>query len=204
MSSAASRWGRGLYSRRWRRATSAAWGLSAVAAACAPSQSFRPAGALDFGRNDEIGLAFSSVGPRPYIDETTQYLGQAWWSKKLAERWDMSVLGAFDEGSAAAGVALRFDLAAGRWAALGAEIEAGLFWGAVSVPVSFRLWRNAALYTAPRLGMYGPELTPFLPVGVSLPVADTLALRAEAQVSWAGFEYYNRRVHWGLAIAHQW
>ena len=47
-------------------------------------------------------------------------------------------------------------------------------------------------------------MTPFLPLGVSAQILETLSLRAEGQVSWADFKYYNRRVHWGLAVAHQW
>jgi hypothetical protein len=152
----------------------------------------------------ELGLAFSSVSARPYVNETTQYLGQAWWSTKVDERWSVTALAAFEETSAAGGAALRFDIASGRWLALAAEVEGGLFWAAASVPVTLRLWHGTALYSAPRLGTWGPELTPFIPLGLSVQVAETLALRAEAQLSWADFQYYNRRLHWGLAVAHQW
>jgi len=175
-----------------------------AAAACAPSQSFRPAGLPDAVGTRELGLAFSRVGERPYVNEAPQYLGQAWWSTKLDDRWSVTALAAFEETSGAAGAALRFDIASSRWVALAAEVEGGLFWGGVSVPVALRLWRGAALYTAPRLGTWGPELTPFIPLGLSVQVAQTLALRAEAQVSWPDFQYYNRRLHWGLAVAHQW
>lgn len=159
---------------------------------------------LDFGRGSEVGLGVSRVSPRPYINEASQYLGQAWWSTKLDTDWSLSAIGAFDEGSAAGGAALRFDIASGRWAALATEVEGGLFWAAFSVPMSFRVWRSNVLYTAPRLGTWGPEITPFIPLGASVQIAETLALRAEAELSWAGFEYYNRRLHGGLAIAHQW
>lgn len=181
-----------------------ACGLAAALAACAPSQGFRPAGTLDYGRGDEIGVAVSHVGARPYINETAQYVGQAWWSTRLDERWALSAVGAFDEGSALGGAALRFDIASGRWAALAAEAEGGLFWAALSVPMTFRVWRRLGVYSAPRLGTWGPEVTPFLPLGVSAQILETLSLRAEGQVSWADFKYYNRRVHWGLAVAHQW
>jgi hypothetical protein len=185
--------------------TSTARVLLAAMIACSPSQGFRPAGTLDYGRDDELGLAVSRIGARPYVNETTQYAGQAWWSTRLDERWDLTALGAFDEGSAAGGAALRYDIATGRWAALAAEAEVGLFWVALSVPMTFRvLPRRLVLYSAPRLGTWGPELTPFIPLGVSAQILETLSLRAEGQVSWADFQYYNRRVHWGLAVAHQW
>ena len=192
-----------MFSRRPLSRTASGGGLAALIA-CAPSQGFRPAGTLDYGREDELGVAVSRVGARPYINETTQYVAQAWWSTRLDERWALSALGAFDEGSAAGGAALRFDIATGRWAALAAEVEGGLFWAAVSVPMTFRVGRRLGLYSAPRLGMWGPQVTPFLPLGVSVQIVETLSLRAEGQVSWADFQYYNRRVHWGLAVAHQW
>lgn len=172
--------------------------------ACAPSQGFRPAGALDYGRDDEVGLAVSRVSARPYINETAQYVGQLWWSTRLDARWVLSAVGAFDEGSAAGGAAVRLDLASGRWAALAAEAEVGLFWGALSVPMTLRVWRRLGLYSAPRLGTWGPEVTPFLPLGISMQILDSVSLRAEGQVSWGDFKYYNRRVHWGLAGAYQW
>jgi hypothetical protein len=189
---------------RWRGPITLRWGLLAVAVACSPSQGFRPAGSLDLGRDSEIGLALSRVGPRPYINETAQFVGQGWWSTRLDEHWSLTAIGAFDEGSAAGGGALRYDIASGRWAALAAEAEVGLFWAAVSVPVSLRLWRGMALYSAPRLGVWGPELTPFIPLGVSGQIVEKLLVRAEAQVSWSDFQYYNRRVHLGLAVAYQW
>lgn len=202
-SSAGCSWGRGLSSSWLARRSALAIGLIGIVG-CSPSQGFRPAGMLDHGRGDELGLAVSRVGARPYINETTQYVGQAWWATRLDERWELTALGAFDEGSAAGGAGLRYDIASGRWAALAAEAEAGLFWVALSVPMTFRVWHRLGLYSAPRIGTWGPEVTPFIPVGVSAQILDTLWVRVEGQVSWADFQYYNRRVHWGLALAHQW
>lgn len=178
--------------------------LLASAAACAPSQGFRPAGMPDADRPRELGLAFSSVEARPYVEETAQYLGQAWWSLRLDERWALTTLAAFDSSAVAGGAALRVEIASGKRAALAAEVEGGVAWGAVGVPATLRLWRGSALYTAPRLGTWGSEITPFIPLGLSAPIARSIALRAEAELSWAGFRYYNRRLHWGFAIAHQW
>jgi hypothetical protein len=185
--------------RRWR-----AWALLPSLAACAPSQGFRPAGAVDTERPRELGVAFSSVEARPYVEETAQYLGQAWWTVRLDERWALTTLAAFDSSAAAAGAALRFQIASGQRAALAAEVEGGFAWAAVGAPATLQLWRGLALYTAPRLGTWGSDITPFVPLGVSAQIARSLALRAEAELSWADFRYYNRRLHWGFAIAHQW
>lgn len=182
----------------------AAAALWASLVACAPSQGFRPAGMLDAERPRELGLAVSSVEARPYVEETAQYVGQAWWTLRLDERWALTTLAAFDSSAAAAGAALRFDIASGQRAALAAEVEGGWAWGAVAVPATLRLWRGSALYTAPRLGTWGSDITPFVPLGISLSLARSLAVRAEAQLSWADFRYYNRRLHWGFAIAHEW
>lgn len=185
--------------RRW-----APWVLPASLAACAPSQGFRPAGMLDAARPRELGVALSSVGPRPYVEETAQYVGQAWWALRLDERWELTTLAAFDSSAAAAGAALRCEIASGQRAVLAAEVEAGVAWAAVGVPATLRLWRGSAVYTAPRLGTWGSDITPFVPLGVSAQIARSIAVRAEAELSWADFRYYNRRFHWGFAIAHQW
>jgi hypothetical protein len=185
--------------RRW-----AAGALQASLAACAPSQGFRPAGMLDAERPRELGVAFASVEARPYVEETAQYLAQAWWTLRLDERWTLTTLAAFDSSAAAAGAALRFEIASGQRVALAAEVEGGVAWAAVGVPATLRIWRGSALYTAPRLGTWGSDITPFVPLGVSASITRSLAVRAEAQLSWADFRYYNRRLHWGFAIAHQW
>jgi hypothetical protein len=190
--------------RRGLARRGAPWALGACLLACAPSQGFRPAGMLDAERPRELGVAFSSVEARPYVDETSQYVGQVWWALRLDERWALTTLAAFDSSAAAAGAALRYEVASGQRAALAAEVEGGVAWAAVGVPATLRLWRGAAVYTAPRLGTWGSDITPFLPFGASVQIARSIAVRAEAELSWADFRYYNRRLHWGFAIAHQW
>jgi hypothetical protein len=176
-----------------------------LCAACARSQGFRPAAASSSpGRTQEFGLALSSVEPRRYVNEKTQRLGQAWWTVQLRERWALSTIAGFDTSSALGGAALRWDGLRARWVNVSGELELGLFWAAASVPASLRLWPGAQLYTAPRLGSWGSQLTPFLPLGLSAEIVGATIVRAEAQVSWSDFQYYNRRVHWGLALAHQW
>ena len=185
----------------WRKAATCL--LSGVAVACGPSQGFRPAGFPSAGRDSEVGLALSSIEPRPYVNEATQRVGQAWWSVKLDERWSLSTIVGFDTSSLLGGAALRHDLVDSSWFALAGEAELGLFWAGVSLPVSVRVWR-LALYSTPRLSNWGPNVTPFIPVGLSVKVVDALIVRGEAQLSWADFQYYNRRLHWGVALAHEW
>jgi hypothetical protein len=193
-----------LFSRGGRGGECVAWIVPGLAVACAPSQSFRPAGSLDHGRTSEVGLALSSVEKRPYVDEPTQRIGQAWFSERLDERWSLTAIGAFDTTSVLGGAALRWDAVSGQRISLAGELEVGLFWAGAAIPASVRLWRSVSVYTAPRLSNWGPEVTPFIPAGVSAEIAGTVVLRAEAQLSWAGFQYYNRRLHWGLAVAHEW
>lgn len=178
--------------------------LSVALVACAPSQSFRPAGALLGGRSQEFGLALSSVEPRPYVNESSQLTGQLWWTNRLEERWSISALAAVDTSSALGGAALRWDALRWKRVDMAAEAELGLFWASLSLLGSLELWQGTAAYCSPRIGNWGPDVTPFIPVGLSSELLDSMVLRAEAQLSWADFEGYNRRLHWGLALAHQW
>lgn len=172
--------------------------------ACAPSQGFRPAGAPGTGRAHELGLAISSVRPRPYVIEPAREVGQVWWAARLRQPWSITTLLAFDVSALAAGAALRFDALHTRALTLSAEAEGGFAWGAVSLPVALRVWNETGIYCSPRLGNWGALLTPFLPCGVQGELAQGLMLRGELQLSWADFEAYNRRAHWGVAVAHQW
>jgi hypothetical protein len=189
---------------RWpQRVVSVACLLAGVAA-CGPSQGFRPAGFPSDGRESEVGLALSSIEPRPYVNEPTQRVGQAWWSARLDEHWSVSTIVGFDRSALLGGAALRYDLVDTRWVALAGEAELGLVWAGISLPASLRIWRGLALYTTPRLSNWGPSVAPFIPVGLSAKIADALIVRAEAQLSWADFQYYNRRLHWGIGLAHEW
>jgi hypothetical protein len=59
-------------------------------------------------------------------------------------------------------------------------------------------------YCSPRIGNWGASLTGFSPCGISADLYRGLELRAEVQLGWAGFEYYERRLHLGLGVAQQW
>jgi hypothetical protein len=173
------------------------------AVACAPSQSFRPA-SLRGAPAHEVGLALSNVEARPYVVEPTQRVGQGWWSVPLNEHWALTALAAFDASSVLGGAGLRMSVARTRRVALAVELEVGLFYAGLSVPAALGLWPGSALYCSPRLGNWGPDITAFVPCGLTVAVVDGFSIRAEGQVSWAEFQYYNRRVHWGFAVAHQW
>jgi hypothetical protein len=85
----------------------------------------------------------------------------------------------------------------------GVEAELGYAWAAVSLPVSVRLFDQSFLYSAPRLGTWSDGAIFGVPLGVSVRVYDGFILRAEAQLSWQGFKYYNRRTHLGGAVVYQ-
>ena len=192
------------FEARFGRTLPVAFLLALLSQACSPSQSFRPGGGLVSGRSNEIGIALSSIEPRPYVEEPTQRLGQVWWMHALDERWLFTTLLAFDTSAVLGGTALRWDALPGSRLAVSPELELGLFWAAASVPVTLHLWQGTGIYTSPRIGNWGAEVTPFIPVGVTSELFGGFVLRAEAELSWANFQYYNRRLHWGFAVAQQW
>lgn len=149
-----------------------------------------------------MGVAFSRVGRRAYVSEAARPMAQGWWSTRWGETWLSSVLFGFDQSAVLGGWALRKDLVQSRLSA-SAEAELGVLWGALSVPVSLRFDRVEP-YCAPRIGTWGPDLTGFLPCGLSLGPWQGFSLRGEAELSWADFAYYNRRLHLGIAVAQQW
>jgi hypothetical protein len=182
---------------------SSVW-LVPLSVACAPSQSFRPAGVLPTDRMHEVGLAVSSVGPRPYVDERARPVAEAWGDTRLGEHWISTALLGFDESALFAGGALRFDALRMRHFAASAEAELGFAWAAVSLPLALRFTDRFVAYCSPRLGNWGTHLTGFVPCGLSADIYDGLGVRGEVQFSWENFEYYNRRVHWGLAVTQEW
>ena len=59
------------------------------------------------------------------------------------------------------------------------------------------------MYAAPRLFNWSRDLAFGIPVGASFRLYDGFILRAEWQRSWQDFKYYNRRDHYGAALALQ-
>ena len=77
-------------------------------------------------------------------------------------------------------------------------------WGAGSLGVAVRTLGNNWIYAAPRLGNIGFDWAFGIPAGVSVDLTHGFVLRAEAQLSWADFVYYNRRLHLASGLAYQW
>jgi hypothetical protein len=166
--------------------------------------SLRPIGVLPEGRNQEVGAALAGVGPRPYVIENWQAVGQVWGTKRISRVIDVSAITAFDDSGLALGAAVKFAYVSGSRVWLGAEAEAGAVWAAIALPASLRIAGEFRVYTAPRLGNWGSNLTPGIPIGVNIPIYQGFVLRAEGQVSWADFKYYNRRVLAAGALVYQW
>ena len=164
----------------------------------------RPIGGLPPTRNAEIGAAFAGVGPRPYAEESWQAVGQAWASTRISRKVDVSAITAFDTSGFALGGAARIAFVQGSRVWLGAEAEAGWLWTAAVLHASLRIVGELRVYTAPRFGNWGSDWTPGIPLGLSVPIYDGFVLRAEGQVSWADFKYYNRCVLAAGALVYQW
>jgi hypothetical protein len=172
---------------------------------CAPLASMRPAGELASNdRRWEVGGAAIGFGPRPYVIESWQTVGQIWGTARMSSSIDFSAIVTFDDSAAAAGGALRWTpLRLGPLAG-GVEAEFGYSWAALSLPLGVRVAQPVWLYAAPRLGTQGIHLTPGVPAGISVETLAGLMLRGEAQLSWARFQAYERRLHLALGLAHQW
>ena len=176
-----------------------------VSAACAPVSDFRPPSALvQDDRHFEAGGGGVYVTPRPYVVEPGHGSGQFWFTGRPAKWLLLSAVGAFDEKSALGGAAAlaRF-LKTDRFVA-GTSVELGYAWAGVSLSGAVRLYDDAWLYTAPKISNWGKFPIGSLPLGVSIPLIEGFALRAEAQVSWERFVYYNRRIHLGGAVVYAW
>jgi hypothetical protein len=177
--------------------------LALAVGGCAPLASFRPASGLTDGHGLEVGLGAAMVTPRPYVLEKSAGAGQAWVSGE-PKRWlGLSAITAFDDKAAGFGGAVRFYFVRERWFALGADTEAGYAWVNESLPLAFRPIEPVWIYAAPRLGNWGIEPIAGVLGGLDVHVYQGFIVRAEAQASWQNFMYYNRRNHYGAALAYQ-
>lgn len=179
-----------------------AWLLLGVTwVGCAPSADLRPPPQLGTNRDAFAGAGLVAQVPRGWVDEPWRVSSQMWGGGELGSRLELATLVAFDDRGASAGVALRWTALEADRAALALELSAGWLWVAVSVPVSLRLFGSTRAYAAPRLGTWGAEWTPALPVGVSLGFPEDLSLRLEAQWSWPGLVPEGRRLHLAGGVA---
>jgi hypothetical protein len=177
--------------------------LVLLIAGCAPVAGFRPASGAMPGRTLELGAGAAAVSPRPYVDETWQGAGQLWLTLDRSELLALSGIAAFDDDAVALGGAARLGLVRHDRFAGGVEGELGFAWAALSLPLAVRAFEQNWIYSAPRLGTWSTDALIGLPLGASVHVYDGLILRAEAQVSWQDFKYYNRRTTLGAGAAYQ-
>jgi hypothetical protein len=185
-------------SRRYR----VIWILGTTLTACAPAANLRSAQGLLPNQRYEVGAGVARVSSRPYVDEPSTVSGQLWFSGKITDAFLFSTIGAFDDEAALGGIAVRWQPLRLDRVAAGIELEGGVLWLGGSLPLALRLVDQTWLYTAPRLANWGAELTPFVPLGLSVRIVAGLSVRVEAQLSWADFEYYNRRLHLALGVAY--
>jgi hypothetical protein len=172
--------------------------------ACSPVALLRPSAAPSLENDWEMGAAVALLGPRPYVQESWRGTGQTWITGRLGQRFALSGVVAFDDEAAVAGAALRFDYLLRDRFVGGAELEGGWAFIGLSLPSAVRIFGDAWVYVAPRLGTFGDEISGSATAGFSLPVYEGLYLRAEGRVGWAAFKYYNRRVHLSGGLAYQW
>jgi hypothetical protein len=171
---------------------------------CAPLAVLRPASGVLPDRSSEVGLGLVQLGPRPYVDERAQVIGQLWATHEPSQNLALTVLTAFDDSAVAGGLAVRWTPLRTSRLALGPEIEFGHAWGAASLGFAIRTVGENWLYTAPRIGNVGFDWTLGVPIGASIDLTHGFVLRGEAQLSWGELKYYNRRVHLAGGLAYQW
>jgi hypothetical protein len=151
-----------------------------------------------------VGAALVRLSARPYVEEETAYTGQVWFSAEPNRHVGLSFIGAFDSNAAAGGVAARWNALRSSRVAIGPEAELGFAWGAGSLGLALRTVGENWIYAAPRIGNLGFDWAFGVPAGLSLDLSHGFVLRAEAQLSWAEFKYYNRRLHLASGISYQW
>ncbi len=183
------------------RARAALLVLAGASLGCSPIAGFRPPASIPDDRVAEVGGGGVVVSPRPFVDEPVRAAGQVWASTRASKLLTVTGLGAFDLGAIALGGALRADVVKTPRLALGGEAEAGLLWGAASVPFSLRIVGPVWIYTAPRLGSRGVTWAVDVPAGIDLRVRSLLSVRLEYRASWAELDPFQRRHQGGLALA---
>lgn len=171
--------------------------------ACSPVSSFRPASGLMPDKSLELGGGATVVTARPYVIEEPQGVGMLWLSGDVSRVANLTGIVVFDEEAAAIGGAARITYFRSDRFIGGVELEGGYVWLGTSLPVALRLIDQTHLYAGPRLGTWGVDPIFGAPVGLSVRVVGGLVLRAEWQRSWQSFKYYNKRDHYGGAVAYQ-
>lgn len=171
---------------------------------CAPLAEMRPASGMMPGRSAEMGAGMVRLSPRQYVEESPANTGMMWFSADASRVVNLSVISAFDVNALALGLALRVNALKYDRFAGGVEAQAGYGWVALTLPFAARLFDQTWVYSSPRFGTLGRDLSFGAPVGLSVRVWNGFALRGEVQTSWQDFKYYNRRLHTALGVAYQW
>jgi hypothetical protein len=158
---------------------------------------------MGHSRND-VGMGAVAIRPRRYSNEPTFFVAQVWGSRRVSQQLKVSGIAAFDADAVAGGAALAWLPLRSSRLTFGVEAELGYAWASLGVPFAAEIITDrVTVYSAPRLGNWGSKWTPSLPLGMELAGPHGMAVRLEAQVNWADFQYYNRRLQVGLALAYQ-
>jgi hypothetical protein len=171
---------------------------------CAPLTGLRPASMPMPGTDHEVGAGAGAITPRPYVQEPVRVAGHLWGGLRAAPWLVLSGVLAFDDEAAVGGLAARADWLDHDRLLSGVELELGWAWAALSFPLALRLFDQTWLYTAPRIGTFADQVTPFVPLGLDARIYEGLKIRVEGQVSWAAFDVFNRRFHLGAGVAYDW
>lgn len=171
---------------------------------CAPLAEMRPGSGMMPGRSAEVGAGMVRLSPRQYVEESPANTGMMWFSGDASRVVNLSVISAFDYNALALGMALRINALKYDRFAGGVEAQAGYGWVALTLPFAARLFDQTWVYSSPRFGTFGRDLSFGAPVGLSVRVWNGFAVRGEVQTSWQDFRYYNRRLHTALGVAYQW
>ncbi len=154
-------------------------------------------------RSLEVGVGAAMVTKRPYVSEPARGAGQLWVTGEPTRWLSLSGITVFDTGAAGAGGAVRINYLRSSDFVAGVEGEAGFAWLGASLPLAFRIFDQTWLYGGPRIANWGIDPVGGFTGGLSARIKGGFILRAETQVSWQGFKYYNIRKHFGLAAAYQ-
>lgn len=174
-------------------------GLLALAG-CSPAANLRPMTPLPPTARAEVGVGYTAVGPRPLQDDGWAHGGQAWGTLSATTWLDVSVVGAFDDQSGTAGVAVRWRAFDHERVALGVGVELGVGWAGLQLPIAARLLDGVWVYSAPQIGTWGIDPTVRVPVGIDVEVLDTFRVRTEAQLNYPNFDPYLRRTQLGVGL----
>ncbi len=170
------------------------------AAGCAPIAGLRPLSRPLRAGDTTLGIGAARVGPRPFVDEPSAAVAQAWATRALSGAARVSIITALDADAFAGGVALAVVPFQRAGASAGLELELGYAWAAVSVPLAARVTPDLWLYSGPRLGTWGTDALPSVPLGLDVRLSPRASALAEVGLSWQDFDPNARRTTIALGL----